>query len=74
VLSSGKSPHSFEFCFSTLFEMGSQCSFVSPQLTTAVGGAAPTFAFDATNANYFALQGQFATGTVSSCLPIQKLC
>jgi hypothetical protein len=48
--------------------MGNQCSFVSPQLTTAVGGAAPTFAFDATNTNYFALQGKIATGTALSCL------
>ncbi|KAF2034184.1 hypothetical protein EK21DRAFT_85629 [Setomelanomma holmii] len=35
------------------------CSFGSPQLATAVGGAAPTFAFATTNSNYFALQGQF---------------
>lgn len=44
------------------------CRFVSPQLTTAVDGAAPTFAFASTNADYLALQGTFTpVGTYQSC-------
>ncbi|KAF2877526.1 hypothetical protein BDV95DRAFT_150887 [Massariosphaeria phaeospora] len=42
------------------------CRFDSPALVTSIPGASasPTFAFDASNSNYFALQGSFTIGNV----------